>query len=196
MSDAFNKSSFIPQKSLTPIQKRKGPSVGLFFIIAVIIFVVSIVSSIGVISYKKVLEKSLDSKAISLERAREAFDPNLIKEFSRLNQRIELSASLLNNHISITPLFALLEELTLKNVKFNTFEFSVRDSGQIELTMDGQAANYATVVLQSDVFSENRFLKNQIFSNINLDNSGNIGFSFNTRVDSDLVSFKNSVEGF
>ena len=196
MANGFNKTSFIPQKSLTPLSQRKKSSVGLFFVIAVIVFIVAIAGSVGVLAYKKVLEGSLESKAVSLQRAREAFDPKLIEEFSRLNQRINLSTRLLNNHISITPLFSVIEELTLKNVKFNTFDFSVRGSGQIEIKMSGIATNYATVVLQSDVFGQNRFLKNQIFSDVNLDNAGNIGFSFNATVDPSLVSFKNSIEGF
>jgi len=195
MANVFDKTSFIPQKSLNPIVKKKS-STSLFTIIAILIFVISAASSIGVFAYKKILEKSINQKAVSLERAKEAFDPGLIEELTALNNRIEASKDILASHILLTPLFALIEESTLKSVKFNQFDFTVQDSGQMELQMDGQATDYATVVLQSDLFGKNRFLSDQIFADINLDNSGNISFSYKAMVNPSLLLFKSNVEGF
>lgn len=138
----------------------------------------------------------MESKAVSLERAKEAFDPGLIEELSRLNSRIEASDDIISSHLLLTPLFKLIEESTLKNVRFSQFDFLVRDSGNIELFMTGQALDYATVVLQSDLFGQSKFLKNQVFSNINLDSFGNVGFLFKAEVDPGLVLFKSNVEGF
>jgi hypothetical protein len=195
MPNVFDKTSFIPQKSLS-VTSRKQSSISLFFVLAMLLFLISIGSYVAVVSYKAVLEQSIESKAASLQRAKEAFDPGLIEDLIELNNRIESSKDILSNHTSITPLLELLEELTLKNVRFSQFEFNKRDSGQITLLLTGQAKNYASVVLQSDSFGQSRFLNSQIFSNVNLDSSGNVGFVFDAIVDPDLVSFKNNVEGF
>jgi len=195
MADAFNKTSFIPQKSLSTVSKKKSTS-GLFFFISVIIFILSVLGSIGIIAYKKVVEQGIENKAGSLERAKEAFDPNLIESLSRLDNRIESSKELLNSHIAISPIFSLLEDLTLKNVEFDQFEFRAEDSGLMTLLMSGQAKDYATVVLQSDTFGQSKSLRDQIFSDVNLNKFGNVGFSFRAVVDPSLVSYKNNVEGF
>jgi len=194
MLDTFDKTSFIPKKSLAPISKRK-PSVGLYFIISVIVFLLATAGSVGVIVYKAYVEGGIESKAVSLQRAKEAFDPRLIDDLSRLDNRIESSGNILSSHIALTPLFDLLEELTLKNVRFEQFEFLVLDSGEMTLVMTGEAVNHATVVLQSDLLGQSRFLKDQIFSDINPDRSGNIGFSLEATVDPSLVSFRGNVEG-
>jgi len=196
MPNAFDKTSFIPQKSLTTAGGRKKSSSGLFFIISVIIFIIATALSIGVFSYKKIVEQGIESKAISLKRAKDAFDPGLIEDLTRLNSRIEMTKELLASHISLSPLLDFLEEFTLKNVQFNQFQVILLDSGQINLRVEGQAIDYATVVAQSDLLGQSRFLKDQLFSDVNLDNSGNISFTLKAKIDPNLVSFKNNVEGF
>jgi len=195
MPNTFDNTSFIPKKSLSVVSKKKS-SVGLYFIIAVFLFIITAALSVGTFSYKKYLEIGIDSKAESLDRDRQAFDPALIEELIRLSIRVESTKKLLSSHISLTPFFALLEESTLKNVSFDSFELSVKDSGQVNVSMSGHASDYATVVLQSDILGQNRFLRNQLFSNINLDKSGNVSFFVNADVDPNLISYENNVEGF
>jgi len=195
MASTFDKTSFIPQKSLSPRTVRKR-STGLFFVVAVLLFIISVSGSIGVFAYKKIVKSGIEDKAISLNRAKEAFDPGLIEDLSRLNSRIESAQGVLDSHIVITPFLSLLEGLTLKNVQFENLQLSVGDNGEILLAIDGNATDYATVVLQSDTFGQSRFLREQIFSNINLDNSGNVRFSLKAKVDPNLLSFRNSIEGF
>jgi hypothetical protein len=196
MANSFDKTSFIPQKTLTSTNRRKKSFSGFLFITSTIILIVSIAFSIGVFSYKKIVEQSIESKAVSLKRAKEAFDPGLIEDLTRLDNRIENTKKILDSHISITPLLEFFEEFTLKNVQFSQFEVSLLDSSQINLLMEGRARDYATVVAQSDLLGQSRFLKNQIFSDVNLDNFGNVGFSFEAIIDPNLTSFRNSVEGF
>ena len=189
----FKQSSFIPQKTFGQTTKKKRTA-SLYFIVSILLFLVSVAGSVGVFAYKKILESSIESKAISLQRAKEAFDPNLIEDLARLNNRIKSSEEILFSHVALTPVFALLEELTLKNVRFDQFDFVVRNSGRVAILMNGQAVDYATVVLQSDTFGQNRFFRDQIFSNINLDASGNVGFSFSAIIDPNLLSFRESIQ--
>ena len=108
----FKQSSFIPQKTFGQTTKKKRTA-SLYFIVSILLFLVSVAGSVGVFAYKKILESSIESKAISLQRAKEAFDPNLIEDLARLNNRIKSSEEILFSHVALTPVFALLEELTL-----------------------------------------------------------------------------------
>jgi len=196
MANTFDKTSFIPQKKLGGKIKRRRAPLGLLFVLSIILFLIALAGIIGVIVYEEILERSIESKAVSLQRAQDAFDPDLIDELRRLDNRIKSSQSILNAHISMTPFFALLEDLTLKNVRFNEFRFSLEDtSGITSLIMAGEAVDYATVVLQSDLMGQSKHLKGQIFSDVNLDEeTGNIRFSLRTTLDPELISFTSNID--
>jgi hypothetical protein len=55
--------------------------------------------------------------------------------------------------------------------------------------MKGRAKSYASVALQSDVFAEIPFLKEQLFENPNLDPQGNVTFDYSAEVDPSLLSY-------
>jgi hypothetical protein len=192
--DTFNRNSFIPQKKLVQTQKRRKAPLGIFFALSILIFVLAVVGVAGVFVYKELLKRDIDSKAVELRQARDAFDPGLIDELRRLDNRIKSSQTLLEAHVSMTPFFALLEDLTLRNVQFNQFELNISDSGLANLSVNGEAIDYATVVLQSDIMGRSKFLKDQIFSEVNLDEStGNIKFTLKAIIDPDLISFNSNI---
>ena len=61
--------------------------------------------------------------------------------------------------------------------------------------MKGQALNYNSVAKQSDVFSENptsKYIHNPIFADLDLDQKGNVVFSFTGEIDSDQVLYSNN----
>jgi len=189
------KASFIPQKNLSA-ERPKGPArVGLFMLVATIIFVISILLAGGVFAYKKVLENSLKNKEASLERAKEAFDPRLIEELVRIDKRIIATEDLIDSHIVISPIFDLLENLTLKNVRFEEMVLRIEQSGKASLKLNGQATSYASIVLQSEAFGKSRFLREQIFSNFDLNQQGNVSFNFSADIDRELINYRSSLNG-
>lgn len=186
--------SFIPKRPLnTASSQSKGSSIGIVFLITLIIFISALVLAVSVFLYQQFLFQDLDRKKVSLERARAAFDPNLIQELSRLDGRIESSKSILNDHRTVSSLFSLLEEITLKSISFDNFNYKTDEAGRVSIIMDGKASSFSSVALQSDAFSDNKFIEEPIFSNLNLDSKGNVIFNFAAFVSHQLVSYKNFI---
>ena len=59
--------------------------------------------------------------------------------------------------------------------------------------MSGIAIGYRSVSLQSDLFAKNKNLIDPIFSNLTLDNSGNVLFDLNFLVDPVFVNYKQTL---
>jgi hypothetical protein len=187
--------SFIPKKVLNTAPKRdKGSNIGIVFLITLIIFISVIALAVSAFLYQQFLVQDINRKKSSLERARAAFDPNLIQELSRLDDRIQASNSILDNHQIVSSLFDLLENITLKSISFDNFSYKTDEAGRVSIVMDGRASNFSSVALQSDVFSDSKFIEEPIFSNLNLDNKGNVIFNFAAFINPQLVLYKNFIQ--
>ena len=186
--------SFIPKKTLNTAPRRdRGSSIGVVFLITLIIFIGIVALAVSAFLYQQFLVQDISRKKSSLERARAAFDPNLIQELSRLDDRIEASNSILDNHQTVSSLFDLLESITLKSISFDNFSYKTDETGRVSIVMDGKASSFGSVALQSDEFSDNKFIEEPIFSNLNLDNKGNVVFNFVAFVNPQLVLYKNFI---
>ena len=64
----------------------------------------------------------------------------------------------------------------------------------MEVVLRGWAKSFNEVALQSDSFAGEKFIQEPIFSDINLDESGNILFSFSAILDPSLISYGNVVK--
>lgn len=188
------KTSFIPKKP-TPAKGKigRGRGLGVLGFIAFIVFLLSLVISGGLYLYKVILERNIENMSQSIDRVKEAIEPQLIENLANTDLRIETSQLLLNDHIIVSPVFRILEDLTLKTVRFNAFSFSISEDGEIELLLTGEAKNYSSLALQSDVFGDEDAMMEPIFSNLNLNDQGNVSFSFGTPIKRSLVLYKNNL---
>lgn len=164
-------------------------TVSVFYLVGIIIFIFAVIASISVFAYKKYLENSISKMQVELTNAREALQPNLIKELSRANARFLSAQSLLDSHVTLSRFFDLLQTLTLQSVRFNKFAYTMNDEGKVSVTLSGEARSYSALAVQSKVFSENPNFVDTIFSNLDLNESGNVVFSFKTQVNPRLISY-------
>lgn len=192
-------SSFIPRSpisstvtSMARQQAVKGR--GLFSLLAITIFVTSVLLALGVFSYKFYLERRIDQMGADLENARVTLEPETINELTRLHNRIISTQKLISEHHTLSSLIEFLEISTPKTVRFNSFQYTVTKQG-IELLMKGEARGYAALAFQADVFNQSQYFKNPIFSDLNLNAKGDVSFSFKTIVDPTLVSYQRAIEG-
>lgn len=188
------KTSFIPKKSLIkkPEPKKDAP-VHWFMALSLLLVLLSATSYGALFLYKSIMEKRIESLANSLERARGAFETSLIETLQKVDTRLKSADTLLVEHIAVTPLFDLFEENTIDNLRFKNFNYSKNEDGVFKISMRGEAEDFASIALQSDIFSENKFIKNHIFSNLNVDSSGNVVFNFSADVDRSILSYQNFI---
>lgn len=184
--------SFIPQKP-APLGHNKV-SGGLFYVLGVIIFVITLALSVGVFVYKKILVSKIGNMETELSTAKAALQPELIAELSRSNARFESAKSLIASHTLLSSFFNLLESLTLKSVRFTNFSYDISEARKVSVSMRGSATSFSTVALQAKVFSEDSNFINPQFSNLDLDKDGNVTFTFKSDIDQKLVSYKTYID--
>lgn len=185
--------SFIPKESLAGgMNFRVGQGLGIFTLMAIIIFLISIGAFGVAYLYKQSIAKEISKLDTDLARTREIFQPTTIAEFKKLSSRLSVADKLLNNHTAFSRVFDVLGEATLQSVYFNSFSLNSTDQG-FALTLKGVAKNFSSVALQSDIFGKNQAIKNPIFSNLNLDLKGSVVFDITALIDSALLSYKNNL---
>ncbi len=192
MADQFQ-TSFIPKKSAETEQRESFSGSGLSFFIGILTLVISVVLVGGVFAYDSYLNAAAQRKEGQLQQQREAFAPELIREMARLSDKIVVAEGLLNRHIAVSEIFELLQQTTLKTIRFTSFSFSNTDRG-IQVTLQGEGVSFTSVALQADEFSKNPNLSGTVFSGFALNNFGNIAFSATTIVNPNLISYSKGME--
>lgn len=185
------KSSFIPQSpvmgSSTP-KRRRGGNFDFFVLIGLVLFVASATLAAGVFLYVQFLESSNVSKLEQLERAKQAFEPALIQELTRLDDRMRSADAVLAGHIAPTSIFRLLEQLTLQTVAFSSFDFTTTNN-EIAMSMQGLAQSVNSIALQADLLSRSGTIVNPIFSDINRQ-IGGVRFNFTADVRREALNYR------
>ena len=102
-----------------------------------------------------------------MQRGKESFEPSLIQDLTRLDDRMRAADHVLSGHIAPSIFFHVLEQLTLQTVSFNNLSFQVTDAQNMTIKMTGQAASVNSIALQADYLSKSGVIANPIFSNIN-----------------------------
>ncbi len=194
--------SFIPKKTITPISGAGGPirRTSIFSLIAAIIFIASLVLGLAVFGYQYYLTKHNEELKTELKAELAKFEPALVADLTRLDDRIESTKTILDNHIAFSTFFTFLGNTTLKNsIRFTNFRYETRPgSNEITVRMDGLAQSFSAVALQQAEFNkpENQlFARNPIFTGLTLDEKGFVKFSFSTVVDKEAVLYKDTVLG-
>jgi len=195
MAQQFGTTSFIPKKPTTPVaQRRRGTVINIFFLIALIIFLSTVSVAVGVFLYQKVVTQNLEKKSNQLAEAREAFEPALIEDLATMDNRIQAAQEVLNSHLALSAFFEFLEQSTLKSVQFDDFTYTAMPSGGISIGMRGRGQSFSSVALQSDIFGKDPFIRNPLFSNLDIDEQGNVIFDFAAALDPALISYRNLMD--
>lgn len=182
--------SFIPKKPITSSMSDKEPK-NFFSIIATFILIISILVSIGLYVYKTYLIKQEEVLSVSLSKTRDSFEKDTLDVLELFNKRTETAKQILSKHIVLSPMFALLGDITIPQVQYINFTQKIDDKGFL-VTIKGIARDYRSIALQADVFSsENgRSFTNVLFSNLVKDKDNNVSFDLKFNVSPDLLNYE------
>lgn len=191
-------STFIPKGPTTtdfktPLSRPSSGSRDIVSLIATTIFVISVIMGLVVFGYKYYLNYSIEQKGIELETARATLAPETVTELVRLNSRILSTEKLLNQHRIVSPIFDFLEVSTPKSVRYTDFAFTDGEKG-LKLNIRGQASSYTALAQLSQTLNKDGSLKNAVFSDLRLDEKGNVNFAVDADVGEDLVSYKKAID--
>lgn len=193
MVDTGIPASFIPHDtSVARPSLRRGGGLGdLLLLVAIVIFVASAALAIGVFLYGQYLVTENSSKLEQLERAKAGFQPALIQQLTRLDDRMHAADRVLSAHIAPSLFFKALEEATLQTVSFQSLDFQVAENQNLTVKMAGVAESVNSIALQADLFSKNGVVTNPIFSNIARQPDG-VHFNLTAVVNPSAINFSGS----
>jgi len=188
--------SFIPKKPMIEERTIASRPISFLTVVSVVIFFTVIIATGALYFYDKVLAKNITKMENDLNLAKNRFEPSKIIQLQVLDKRLRASSEILSKHIAISPIFEALQSITLKTVSYTKFSYDFDDSknAKIKVKMNGIAIGYRSVAFQSDLFAKNKYLIDPVFSNLLLDDKGNVLFDLEFSVDPTFVDYKKMLE--
>jgi hypothetical protein len=183
--------SFIPKKPMISERAIASKPIGFLTTISIFIFFTIVIATGGLYFYNQVLVKNIAQMQSDLNLAQNSFEPSKIVQLQVLDKRLNASNEILSKHIAVSPIFNELQSITIKNVSYSKFSYAYDGSAgsKIAVKMSGTAVGYMSVALQENLFSQDKNLIDPVFSNLLLDDKGNVTFDLNFSVDPDFVNY-------
>ncbi len=191
--------SFIPKKPIVDERSVAPRPVSLWTIVALLVLFTVLLATGGLYFYKGITAKSISKMESDLNLAKNRFEPAKIAELQVLDKRLRAGSEILANHVAISPIFKLLEKITMKSVRFTKFNYGLEASKNspkislIKIKMSGVASGYRAIALQSDLFAKNKNLIDPVFSNLTLDENANVLFDLDFSVDPSFINYKQTL---
>ncbi len=187
--------SFVPKKPITE-SRASGSGVGLFLLLSIILFIVAAALAGGVWFWQKSLLSKIENSKLALVADRDSYQEDTINGLVRLNDRIEESKKLLSKHLAVSPVFTLLEQNILRNIRLKTMKFSSDTNNKINLSLSGTAVSYDVLSKQSDAFGTStlrKFISDPAVSDFSPMEDGSISFDFTATLNPVLVSYESVI---
>jgi hypothetical protein len=189
--------SFIPKKPMIEERQRPSRPVGFFLVVAIIALFTVLIASGGLYFYRSALRSGITKMENDLDLAKNRFEPERITQLQTLDKRLKASTEILGNHVVVSPIFSMLQDVTMKTVRYTkfTYELGSERDRRVTIKMSGVAVGYRSIALQSDIFAKSNLLIDPVFSNLTLDNSGNVVFDLEFSVNPNLVDYDQMIKG-
>jgi len=196
--DTKFQTSFIPKAPIMQAKRAKS-GISFFLLISIIIFLVSLGLGAWVFLEKNYLIQQITSEqaTITTNKTGLVSDSNTVESIIDLDNRINVGKQLLDSHVAISPIFAFLQQVTLQNVRFNSFTFSAasKDSNGntiVGIQLAGVAQNWESVASQADEFDLpewKNIISNPKISNFGLNADGSVSFIFAASINPSFLSY-------
>lgn len=157
------------------------------------IFTISVFLAGGVFLYKLFLNYRISQMGKELENARATLSPETVTELTRLNNRITSTQELIRRHQILSPVFDFLAKTTPQSVRYVEFNYTTSDKGA-SLALKGEARGYTALAQAAEILNKSTYFKSPVFSDLNLDERGNVVFSLKTSVDRELLSYEKMIQ--
>ncbi|OHB18662.1 MAG: hypothetical protein A2749_01200 [Parcubacteria group bacterium RIFCSPHIGHO2_01_FULL_45_26] len=191
--DTSIRTSFIPKAPLTGKFTPRKSGLGFLTFLSFALLLVSLIGWGAVFAYKSLVNKDVSALEGYLVKAKESFDPSLLKVFENLDRRIKGTETLLGEHTVLSPFFDLLGPLTLKSVRFDSFSL-VNNESVIAVKMSGQALDFPSIALQALEFNKDKRIVNTIFSNLDVeDDEGTVSFDVSLNILPEMISYSETI---
>src|SRR3989344_7170255 len=125
--DPVGQGSFIPKQSLAAASRSGG--IGLFFLLALLMFVMSLIAAGAAFGYQHLLNSNISDKDSSLRKAEGAFNAGTIQDLVRMDSRLTQAKVMLQTHVAPSAILYFLSTITLERVQFLGYEMTLNKEG-------------------------------------------------------------------
>jgi hypothetical protein len=186
--------SFIPKKPMMAEERSvstKKP-IGLLTLISIFIFLAIVLATGILYFYENILNNNIQTKEKELTLAKERFEPAKINQLQVLGKRLEAANLILAKHVAISPIFESLQKITMKTIRYTKFNYELGNDqdSKIKVKVSGQAIGYRSIALQSELLTKDKNFIEPVFSNLSLDEKGNVIFDLEFFVNPNFVNYK------
>jgi len=181
-------SSFIPKEPITQeVFKKKKTS--LMGILVVALFISSVVIAIALYVYKGIIGSDIQNAESQLASAEKSLDTNTINELSQFSRKLSAAQAIILKHKVASRFLNDLASSTVSSVQFTSFSYGDLADGKLMVTLQGRATGYASVALQENIFSKDKYFKSLSFSNLALTDKGQVSFDLAIAVDQQISAY-------
>ncbi len=194
MIDTKLHTSFVPKKTL--VEKEAYASrapLNLLLAVGVIVFFMTVAVGVGVYLYKIYVTKKTQEVKTALETMQKEFDPSVILTLKSFDKKMKEAQKLLDEHTDPIPVMAMIGESTLYSVQLTDFKYSFSKEAGADITVNGVAKSYESIINQTDAYSQSKTLKNVKMSGLKKGESFDIGFVMSATVEPSLLLYKNTL---
>ena len=163
--------------------------------------------------YTQYLDSELANLKQEFAQAQSVFEPEIITELENIDQRISSVSNLLKSHTAVSPVFDVIESVTLSSVQLINVSISstkytsearsnrqVGDQepvsnpdGDVVVSLIGLAPSFAATALQSEVVTKSDQLINPRLSRFNLNEEGDVGFVLRFTLPTEFMSYEANI---
>lgn len=193
------RTSFIPKQDAASASAKPRPrrTFNVFNFLMTVVFLGSIILAVGVYLLETQTEKKLEANKQALAGIKTTFNAGDIVSLRELDKRIDTAEHLLKKHLSPSVIFDTLERRTQGEVQFQSFTYTLNESGTVALSLNGIAPRLNTVALQSQEFATDSVIERALFTNLGISYEGEgpeaeeiVRFTTTARIDTSLMRYE------
>lgn len=156
---------------------KQHHSFNLIVFLSGLLFVISLGLSAAAFVYSRIIEAQVNEKGIALAEEKSKLELSDLNEYKLLGERLKEAQVLVNQHKALTLLFRELNESTLHNIRYTKFTLKDDPDGAFpRLALEGKAASFNALTVQTDVFRRSDTISDVAFDKISLDEDGVVTF--------------------
>jgi len=126
-------------KSAARFSKTGGNT---FLMFSLFMLGVALAGAVGVFAYGQYLGSVDRAKSAELASVEADINTEQVEGFIRARDRFNVAGSILDQHVALSNFFEVLESLTLVNVRFDSFSFTLLPDGSADINLTGNARSF------------------------------------------------------
>ena len=160
-------SSFIPKRKANGLSKPVGHrNIFILSIVSYALFIAAPVAAATVFIYQKYTDKNFQQNVINLDTAIKSFNEADMLRVLDFHERLKFSNQIFNSQVSLSSLLNILEQSTVKTVKFNSLKISQAEAGSLLAEAELSADSFDAVIFQRSQYENNQSLASSSFTNL------------------------------